>query len=211
MLDVVSGLDRASQLLEVGGGVLHPPQLGAVEPDALGYPVDGLASDLSAQVQVHIHPLAGVDESGHPAAPDRLGIAVLADVEVGVVGAIHDGVARVGQVQAPGRHKVDGSDSGHRVQPDDFLFGRHGVHHHPVQPLVERLLLTGLTVKVHIEDLRHKGVLVLGLHDVVARLGEVGAGVLGRGLKGAVNFAVVRVQLAATAGGLILEDEEEPA
>ena len=211
LLDVVAGLDGACQLLVVGGGVLEATQLGAVEPDALCDPVDGPAPDLTAQVQVHIHPLPGVDEGGHPAAPHPLGVAVLADVEVGVVGPVHDDVAGVCEVQTAGGHEVDCLDMGDRVQPDDPLLGRHSVHHHPVQPGGEGVVHAGAAVEVHVEDLRQGGVLVLGLDDAVAALGEVGAGILRRRLERGVDLAVVGAHLPSAGGGLVLENEEEPA
>ena len=61
MLDIIASLDRTSQLLIVGRGILKFPQFGAVKPNALGDPVNRLAPDFPAQVQIHIHPLAGVD------------------------------------------------------------------------------------------------------------------------------------------------------
>ena len=62
LLDVVTGLDRASQFLIVSGGVLQFSQFGAVEPDALGHSINGLTTDLAVQMQIHIYALACIDE-----------------------------------------------------------------------------------------------------------------------------------------------------
>ncbi len=69
---------------------------------------------------------------------------------------------------------------------------------------------TGAAVEVHIQDLRHKGVFVLGLDNAVAALGKVGAGVLRRSLERGIDLAVVRIRLPA-AHRLILENQKEAA
>ena len=144
-------------------------------------------------MQIHIDAFACIDQGGHPAAPHLLRESALADVEVGVVHTVHDDIARMAQIEATGRHEIDGPDLWHGIHAHHPLLCRHGIHHHAVEPTLERVFHAGAAVEVHIEDLRHKGVFILGLHDTVAALGEVGPGVLGHRLKGGVDLPVVGV------------------
>lgn len=100
---------------------------------------------------------------------------------------------------------------GDGINTNHTLPGGHGVHHHPVEPVLERVIHTGAAVEVHIQHLSREGVFVLGLHDAVATLGEIGTGVLGHHLEGGINLAIVGIHLPPPVGGLILEDQKEPA
>ena len=62
VFDEIACLDGIGQLLVVGAGVLHPLELGAVETDALGHLVDGPAAVLTAEVDVDVDALPGVDK-----------------------------------------------------------------------------------------------------------------------------------------------------
>ena len=209
LLDVVASLDRAGQFLIIRGCVLQFPQLGAVEPDALCHPVDGLAADLPAQMQIHIDAFTSIDQRRHPTAPYLLREPALADVEVSVVHTVHDDIARMAQIEATGRHEVDCTDLWDWIDSHHSFLGRHGIHHHTVKPTLEGVVHAGAAVEVHVEDLRHKGIFILGLHNAVAALGKVSPGVLRHRLKGCVDLPVVGVRL--TAHCLILENQEEPA
>ena len=145
-----------------------------------------------------------------PTTPHLLREPIFPDVEVGVIGAVHDDVASVGQVKPAGRDKVHCPNAWNGVYPDDPVFRRHGVHHHTVEPVLEWVVYTGAAVEVHVQYLRHKSVFVLGLDNVVSTLGKVGAGVLRRSLECGIDLTVVRVCLPA-AHRLILENQEKPA
>ena len=209
LLDVVACLNRACQLLVVGRCILQLTQLGAVEPDTLCHTVYGFAADLSAKVQIHIHPLAGVDKRRHPAAPHPLRESVFSDVEVCVVHAVHDDIAHMLQVKTTRSNKICCPDLWYRIDADDPFLCRHGVHHNPIEPALEWVIHAGAPVEIHIQDLCHEGVLIPGLHDAVAALGEISACVLGYGLQCSVDFAVVSVRLSP--GRFILENQKKAA
>ena len=211
MLDVVACLDGTGQFLIVGGGVLQLAQLGAVESDALGDTVDGFPADLTLQEQIYVDTLAGIDERAHPAASHGSWVAAFADIEVSVVAAVHDDIVGMGQVDASRGHEIDVADVGQRVNADGALFGQHGIHHDAIQPVQKRVIHTGAAVEEHINEFCQEGVLILWLYDVVAALGEVGAGVLCGRLQRGVDFAVIDIHLIMSAGRLVLEDEEETA
>ena len=147
VLDEVSRLDGVMQLLVVGAGVLHPLELGAVETDSLGHPVDGLAPDLPAQVDVDVNPLPGVDQGGHPPRSHPAGIAVAPDVKHRVIPAVHEDIVPVGQVNSSGGKEFRDRDLRHRVQAHGQPLGEHGIQHHPVLPGLERLCLAGAPVE----------------------------------------------------------------
>ncbi len=87
------------------------------------------------------------------------------------------------------------------------LLGCHGIQDHPVHPAGEGLVHAGSPIEELVEDLRCGLVRVCGLHDGVAALQEVGAGVLLHGLHGAEDLGIVgTVSLAQL---LILEDQKE--
>ena len=100
---------------------------------------------------------------------------------------------------------------GYWINPHHPLPGGHGIHHYPVEPVLKGVVHAGAAVKVHIQHLRCKCVLVLGLYDAVAALSEIGAGVLSHHLKCGIYLAIVRVHLPPSVGGLILKNQEEPA
>ena len=62
VLDKVTRLNGVCQFLIVSTGVLHALELGAVESDPLGNLVYGAAAVLTAEMDIDIHALSGVDE-----------------------------------------------------------------------------------------------------------------------------------------------------
>ena len=207
MLDEVACLNGIGQLLIIRTGVLHPLELGAVQPDALGHLIDGLTPVLPGQVDIDINTLAGIDEAGHPSAPDGAGVAVGLDIEEAVIPAIHDNVAAVGQIQAPGGDKVPDRDMGDGIDTDRLSLGRHGIHDDPVDPVCEGFLHTAAAVEEHIQDLSNSVIRILGLDDAVAALQKVGSGTLLRTDQHGIDPGIV-VRLIS-ADGLILEDQKE--
>ena len=204
MLDEVACLNGIGQLLVIRAGVLHPLELGAVQPDALGHLIDGLAPVLPGQVDIDINTLAGIDEAGHPAAPDGAGVAVGLDIEEAVIPAVHDNVAAVGQIQAPGGDKVPDRDMGDGIDTDRLPLGRHGIHDDPVDPVREGFLNTAAAVEEHIQDLSNSVIRIFGLDDAVAALQEIGTGTLLRTDQHGIDPGIV-VRLIS-ADGLILEN-----
>ena len=207
VLDEIAGLDGVSQFLIVGRGVLHPLELGAVQPDALGNLVDGLAAVFPGQVYIDIHALTGVDEAGHPASPYGSGIPVSFDIQEAVIPAIHDDVAAMGQIQSPWGNEMPDGNIGHRVNTDGLALSCHGIHDDPVDPVSERLIHAGTAVEEHIQDLGHCLIRVLGLDDAVSTLQEIGTGTLLRTDQHGIDPGIV-VRLIS-ADGLILEDQKE--
>ena len=207
VFDEIAGLDGVGQLLVIGAGVLHPLELRPVEPDALGHLVNGLAAVLPPEEDVNIHALAGVDQRGHPAAPDSTRVAVGLDVQEGVVEPVHDHIAAVPQVNATGSNEVSHADMWDGVHAQHQLFGRHGVQHHPVHPGGEGFVHAGAPVEELVEDLRRGLVRVRRLHDGVAALHEVSPGVLLHGLHGTQDLGVVGA--VALADLLVLENQKE--
>ena len=208
IFDEVSRLDGVLQLLVVGAGVLHPFELGTVQADPLGHLVNGLAPVFPAEEQIHVNAFPGVDEGGYPARPDPAGIAVPPDHQHGVVPAVHDGVAGLGEVDAPWGQKIHHRDLRHRVQAQSKSLGGHGIQHHPVHTGLKGLGLAGAPVEDLVEDLRRGLVRVFRLDNTVSALEKVGPGGLFRPLEGSANPPVIPV---IPAQRFILEDEKEPA
>ena len=92
LLDVVARLDGVGQLLIVRAGILHALELGAVEANALGNFIYGLAAVFPVQVYVNIDPVPGVDECGHPSGSHAGGVAVAAYVKKTVIEPVHNDV-----------------------------------------------------------------------------------------------------------------------
>ena len=137
-----------------------------------------------------------------------MGEPVFSDIEVSVVGAVHNDVSGVGQIQSARRYKVYRSDPGNGIHANDSLFCRHCIHHDTIEPVLERVVNAGAAVKVHIQYLCHKSVLVFGLDNAVAALRKVSAGILGRSLKRGIDLAIIGIYLSA-AGRLILKNQKE--
>ena len=106
VLDEIACLNGVGQFFIVCAGILQPLQLGAVQSDSLGHLVDGLAPVFPGQMDIDIHALTCIDEAGHPAAPNRIGIAIGLDVEDAEISAVHDEVIVVAEIQAPGCNEV---------------------------------------------------------------------------------------------------------
>ena len=209
LLNVVAGLDGVGELLIVCTGVLHAFELGAVEADALGHLVDGLAAVFPVQVDVDVDALAGVNERGHPASPHSAGITVPTDIQEAVIQAVHDHIAVMAEVQTAGRDEVRHADMGNGIQTDDPVPGGHGIHYNPVDPGRKGIIHTGAAVEEHIQDLCRGLVRILGLDNRVAALHEVGAGVLLHGLDHAVDLTEI---LAVSVSQLfkLIDQEEAP-
>ena len=99
----------------------------------------------------------------------------------------------MGQVKPSRGNKVDRPDLGHGIDTYDLVLRGHCVHHHTVEPALECVIHAGAAVKVHVQDLSYKGVLILGLHDAVAALGKVGTGILGSCLERSIDLAIISV------------------
>ena len=127
MLDEISGLNGPGKFLIVGRGVLHTFKLRAVQADALGDLVDGLAAVFSPQKHIDINAFAGVDEGGHPSGADLIRVSVSFDIQEGVVEPVHNDIIAVRQVNSARRNKMRHTDMRDRINPDDLVFRRHRV------------------------------------------------------------------------------------
>ena len=157
---------------------------------------------------VHVHTLAGVDQRGHPARAYPAGVAAGADVEEGIVQAVHNDVVVVREVYPARREEVRNPYMWHRVEPDNLAPRGHSVHHDAVHARGKGLVHAGAPVEEHIQYLCRSLVGVGRAHDTVAALVEI----CPRGLLGGLQHAVyLGVVFAVTAQGLVLEDEEEAA
>ena len=127
MLDEIPCLNGTGKLFIVGRGVLHTFKFRAVQADALGNLVYGLAAVFPPQKHIDINTLTGVDEGGHPSGADLIRVSVLFDIQEGVVEPVHNDVITVRQVNAARRDKMCHSDMWDRIDTDDLVFRRHRV------------------------------------------------------------------------------------
>ena len=96
-----------------------------------------------------------------------------------------------------------------QVYADHLALGCHGVNHHPVDALRKRFVHTGSAVEKHIQDLRCGLVRVFGLHNGIAALHEIGAGVLFRRGQHPVDPSVI-VRLISADGLILIYQKEAP-
>ena len=127
MLDEISGLNGPGKFLIVGRGVLHTFKLRAVQADALGDLVDGLAAIFPSQKHIDINAFTGIDEGGHPSGADLIRVSISFDIQEGVVEAVHNDVIAVRQVNAARCDKMRHTDMWNRIDADDLVFRRHRV------------------------------------------------------------------------------------
>ena len=207
VFDVIACLNGIGQLLVVGTGILHSLQLRPVQADPLSNLVDGLTAVFPLEVNVNINALTGIDQAGHPAAPDGSGVSVASNEEKAEVSAVHDDVVMMGQIQTSGGNEMRDGNMGYRIHAHDPILSRHGIHHHPVGPVCKRLIHAGTAIEEHIKDLRRGNIRVLRLKDGVAALEKICPGILLGSGQHTVDLAIV-VRLTA-ADGLILENQEE--
>ena len=207
ILDVVAGLDGVGKLLIVGAGIVHTFELGAIQADALCHLINGLAPVFAMQMHININTFAGIDETGHPAAPDTVGITISLDIQEAVVPAVHNDVIMVGQVQASGGNEIAHRNVRDGINTDHLALGCHCIYDHSVDPVRKRLIHAGSAVKKHIQDLRRSFIRILRLQDVVATLHEVGPGILLGTDQHAVDLGIV-IRLVP-ADGLILKNQKE--
>ena len=187
LLDVVARLDGVCQLLIVRAGILHALELGAVETDSLCHFIDGLAAVFPMQVYVNIDPVPGVDECGHPSGPHTGGVAVAAYVKKTVIEPVHNDVVVMSKVHAARGDEVVYPDLGDSIDPDDQVSRSHAVHDNAVYPGFKGLFHTGTAVEEHVQDLRRSLIGILVLHNGVAALHKIGAGILLHRLNRAVD------------------------
>ena len=209
VFDVIARLDGVGQLLIVGTGILQAFQLGSVQSDPLSHLIDGFAAVFPGQVDINIHAFTGIDETGHPAAPDRIGIAIGFNVEDTEVSAIHDKVIVVAEIQAPGSNEVCHPDMRDRIHANHLPFCRHGIHDDAVDPAGKGFIYTGTPVKEHIEDLCCCFIRILMLDDAVAALQEIRSGILFCGHEHAIDLGIV-VRLISADGLILINQKEAP-
>ena len=101
-------------------------------------------------MNVHINSFTGIDDCRHPASANRIGVAVLLDIQEGIIQPVHHNVVVVTQVDPSRYDKVRKLDIGHRINTDNLIFCRHRIHHYAVDTTAEWLIHTGAPVKVHI-------------------------------------------------------------
>ena len=159
------------------------------------------------QVYVNIDPVPGVDEGGHPSGPHAGGVAVAAYVKKAVIEPVHNDVVVMGEVHAARGDEVVYPDLGDGIDPDDQVSRRHAVHDNAVDSGFKGLLHTGTAVEEHVKDLGCGLIGVFVLHDGVAALHEIGAGILFHRLDRAVDQP--KVLTVAPPLLLILIDQEK--
>ena len=113
------------------------------------------------------------------------------------------------QVKAARGHKVGCPDLRDWIDADNSPFCRHRIHHHAVEPTLERVLHAGTAIEVHIQDFSYKCVFIFWLYNTVAALGEIGLGILRHRLQRCVDLTIIVIGLAAHR--LVLKNQEKPA
>ena len=97
----------------------------------------------------------------------------------------------------------------HGVKAYYLALGLHGIHYDPLNPALERLVDAGGAVEKHIQHLSGKGVLILGLHNGVAALHEVGFSVLYRRLDHAIDVGIAFAVVSLARRRFVLEDKKK--
>lgn len=95
------------------------------------------------------------------------------------------------QVKAARGHKVGCPDLRDWIDADNSPFCRHRIHHHAVEPTLERVLHAGTAIEVHIQDFSYKCVFIFWLYNTVAALGEIGLGILRHRLQRCVDLTII--------------------
>ena len=115
----------------------------------------------------------------------------------------------MGQVKPPGCNEVNRPNMGNWIHTYHTVLRGHTVYHHTIKPVLKDVVYTGSPVEIHIENFRCKGVLVFGLYNAVAALGEIGAGILCDSLNSRINFSIIQINLPSSRWRLILKNQEE--
>ena len=77
-----------------------------------------------------------------------------------------------------------------------LAFCRHRIHHHAVEPTLERVLHAERRLK-YIWDFSYKCVFIFWLYNTVAALGEIGLGILRHRSQRCVDLTIIVIGLAA--------------
>ena len=158
-------------------------------------------------MDIDIHSLTGIDETGHPAASDGVGIAIGFDIKNAVVSAVHKKIVVVGQIQASRGNEICNFDMRDRIHADHLSFGCHRIHNDPVHAVSERFIHARLPIKEHIQHFCRCLIGILMLDNAVSALEKISPGILLRGHQHAIDFGIV-VRLIPT-HGLILKNQKE--
>ncbi len=199
----IAGADGAVQVVEVRVGVGGVLDFGAVDSQLLSQLLLDAVLGLAVKEDVHVDPLACVDQQGDPPGAHLLAVAIGGHQEVGVVGAVHDDVAAMGVVDVFRRDELHGGDVPDLVPParvdvlPDDLVDAHA----------QRLCRAGLTVQDAVEHLRRHLVLVVRGQKFIPALLQVGLSRPYRSRKGGDGVAFLIPPVCGER--LVLEDDEE--
>ena len=128
VFDVIAGLNRVCQFLIVGTGILHTLDFGAVESDTLSNLINGLASVLSAQVDVNVHAFTGIDQRRHPTGSYTAWITITFDIKECVIETVHNHIVVMLQVNASGSNEVSKTDMRYFINTDNLILRCHRIH-----------------------------------------------------------------------------------
>ena len=207
VFDVIAGLNRVCQFLIVGTGILHTLDFGAVESDTLSNLIDGLASVLSAQVDVNVHAFTGIDQRRHPTGSYTARITITLDIKECVIETVHNHIVVMLQVNASGSNEVSKADMWHFINTDNLILRCHRIHDNTLHTARKRLINAGTTIEEHIQNFCSCFVRILGLKNIVAALHKVRSGILLSRLHHTVDLCeVIRF---ITTDFFVLENQKE--